>query len=408
MQPSLLLTALFLWSATTAGACPEDDELLCGDCHTTGKVDNPKAHSKYKDEQDVVYCSRVMRADPDAYGLDFLVCPKCKTPSAQESARRDFERQRKRRSDWLEEREKEVDQLVGHEMVHIRTKHFVIAWDIPKIKVNRRVLKPHDAAHLYAERAEELYEQILELHGINERRTAGTTHYLYVFEREKDAKNAGARLTTGGGSGRSSKYGNVSRFICWQDKSKFKKDEEFHQAFVHVVAHHIYNDVEVLRNWLNKRYGWVFVGLGHFWEIRNFGPPNTWCHREAGSGIVHWKGKGWEANVKKALQGDDHLTLADLIGRPAEDLSPKEHQFAWSYVDYLIWLDPTQLPRMIGHMKGPQLPDREAIKKAYDISIPQLQEGWEDFVRTEYAVRAKKGPQPREPKRRQVDADDGG
>lgn len=395
---SLVRSALCAVLGAALASAQEADDPLCGSCHTTGHIDNPRAMAKDSREAAVVYCSVAMDKDSKGLGLDWLVCEHCRAPAVQANAEREFEVLHGKRQKWLAERRKEVDELVGHPVDHLLTRHFTIAWDIPSIKVERRVVNRHEAMHLYAERMEALFQEIMELHGIDERRAPGNVHFLYLFEREKDARTAAATLTGSGSGARSSKYGKQSRMVTFLDKQRYKKDELFHQFLSHVVSHHIHNDVELMQNWLVERYGWVFEGLAHYVEIRNFGPPIAWCQREAGSDVVHWKSNGWEANVKRAVLAGEQTPLADLIGKQAEQLTAKEHQFAWSYIDYLMWLDPKKMPRLLGLMKGPQVADRDALEKVYSMSVPQFQAGWEQFVRDEYSPQKKDGPQPRAPK----------
>ncbi len=392
-----MLLAIPLVIAASALA-QEVGEHLCGDCHTTGRIDHTHSTEALAQEKGVLFCSAFMRSDREALGMDWVVCPRCRTPSVQAGAKVEFDAEFGRRKQWLAEREAEVDAPVGHTVEHIQTEHFVIAWDIPKFKIGRASLRPHDAMHVYVERMEELYRLILEIHGITERQVQRNVHYLYIFESQKDAQRVGDHLFGGiGPATRKSVIGNKSRFICFWKKDDFKKDEDFHQFLVHTVSHHIHNDVDRRKEWLMKRYGWVYEGLAHYLEIRGFGPPITWCGQESGS-FLHWKGKNWEVNVKRAVMEGGAPLFQEVITKAADSLSAMEHQFVWSYIDYLMWLDPKKMPPLLGLMKGPQLPTRDALKQAYDLSIGEFVEGWEEFVRTEYSLKPRAGPFVRPPK----------
>lgn len=392
---------LLLLSASSPSSGQDVGEALCGDCHTTGRIDHPHSASELEQEKDVEFCSVFMRSDPDALGMDWIVCPKCRTPSVQEAARAEFDREFERRRKWLTEREENVDKHAGHKVEHIRTRHFALSFDLPKVKVGRSTLRTHDAMHLYAQRLEELHAQMLAIHGITERNTAGLVHEVYVFENDLTSRNVGNHLITGGmGQGfRKSTYGKTSQHITSRNKKDFRKDEDFHQALVHSVSHLITNEVGILKTWLVKRYGWVNEGMAHWFEIRNFGPPNTWCNQEQG-GFVHWKGDSWEANVKKAVLAGDHVNFQDIVGKSAESLDSKEHQFAWSFVDYLMWLSPEKMVKFLTLLKGKQLPERDALREAYDITMGQFVDGWIEFVRTEYSMKPRKGPRELPPKGR--------
>lgn len=392
-----VLVSVLLGGGAAHGRCAGED--VCGDCSTTGKVEYDLRGAGVGIEEGIEYCSVAMESDSVALGLGWSVCARCKAPTEQARAQIEFDREFGKRKKWLDERREEVDKPIKKEVMHLKTKHFVIAWGIPKVKSKGRTYKQHEAMHLYADRVEEVYEQIMTLHGITDRRTAGTVHYLYFMESAKDSINLCPSLQMASGSGgRVSKYGKESRMVTHGQQEELRKDEDFHQFVAHIVSHHVHNDVEICQNWLMKRYGWVSEGLAHYIEIRFHGSPNTWCNQEVGTGIVHWKGDDWEANVKKAMSAGEGMSLAELFGKASDSLTPKEHTFSWAYIDYLMWLAPDKVPRMLREMKGPQLPDRDAIKKAFGISVGELQDGFDKFVSTEYSARPRKGPYERPPK----------
>lgn len=389
---------LLAWVGARAAA-QELGEPLCGDCQTTGRIHHEYNGKELELEAGATYCSVFMDREPDLLGLDWRVCPKCRTPSAQARARREFDEEYQLRAQWLKERREEVDKPAGASFEHIRTAHFQIAWDIPEIKVGRRVYRLHEAMHLYAERMEALYQQLLEIHGITERDVRSTVHRLYLVDRESTSRRVGNAVMDGGfaNSYRKSLIGPGSKLLCYRNSKDFPRDEDFHEFLVHTVSHHLHNEIDQCNQWLAVRYGWVYEGLAHYLEIRNFGTPITWCSRETG-GFQHWKGKNWEGNVKRAVIGGADPAFQDVIQKANDTLTPMEHQFAWSYIDYLMWLDPKKMPKLIGYMKGPQLPTRDALKKAYGLSIGQFVDGWKAFVLEEYSTKSVKGPRVRPPK----------
>lgn len=366
---------------------------LCGDCKTTGKIDSKFQQAKDPLEADCRYCSEFMKSDPVSLGLGWYVCPRCKAPAVQAAARAEFDNEFAARKKWLDERAAENDTLLKHEMVHVQTRHFTISWGVPSIKVDRRVLRAHEAAHLYAERAEKLFADLVELHGLNEGSMRLSMIYISIPESPKDEAILRQHRSNNAGL----VYGNPGLLIDWYNKTLLKKDEEYHQHFVHMLSHLIHFSMLDASHWMVERYGWMQEGLAHYCELRWFDNPNTWCYREA-SAQLNWSSKGWEANVKKALLTGEAPVFEEFMTKPSDALDAREHQFSWSYVDYLIWLDPKRLPKLIALMKGPQLPVRECLQQSYGLSIPAFIAGWEEFVRTQYSSTPKKGPQPREPR----------
>ena len=122
--------------------------------------------------------------------------------------------------------------------------------------------------------------------------------------------------------------------------------------------------------------------------IRDFGPPIAWCADEGGA-FSNWQGKTWEANVKKAVKAKQQPVFQEVIQKGASALTPMEHQFAWSYIDYLMWLKPEGMQTALALMTGPQKEVRDVLKEAF---------GWTEFVLTEYKSKARKGPSVRPPR----------
>ena len=379
-------------------------EPLCGRCHTTGRVEHPHKAKDLEREKDVLLCSAFMESDPEALGLDWIPCPEGKTPSVHAKAVRAFEAEMKRRREWLEARRAEVDERTRTECVHIETEHFLLSWDIPEIKVGRKVLRKHDAAHLYARRAEELYRTILELHDLDERYMMGTKIRLVMLESQRAARAVAPRMTDlpiRGGQ-KVSKIGpQKSCMVSWDDPEKIRgKDEYRHQFFVHSVSHHIYHDIRMgrqYRTWLFKRWGWLYEGLAFYLEQRLFGPPRTTCSQEGG-GFSQHREKSWEALVKRLVQSGDYPSFQDVIQKGADQLNDDERRLSWSYVDYLMWLDPKKMPRLVSACTNDEMPTRDALREVYGLTVGQFIDGWLEFVRSEYSTRNKKGPIVRPPR----------
>lgn len=394
----LLVGVLF---ATAPSRVEAADDPRCGDCHTTGRVahEHP-AFDRDSETEAIEFCSVSMELDPEALGLDWMPCPKCLAPSKKEAAEREWNGLMALRTKWLADR-REVDKLVGKPLMHVQTKHFVLAWDIPKIKIDRRVIRQHEAMHLYAERLETLYERIMELQGIDESAMLNTRFVVAMFESFKSAEKAAPVLTNN--SMRSGQKVNLighpkSACVSWDDPEKILGNDEYrYQFMVHAVSHNIWHTVREYKFWLFKDYGWVYEGLAYYMEAIQFGPPIVSCGQEQIE-EANWQGKSWEANVKKALIAKKYPSVLDVMAKSVSELTPMERQFAWSYIDFLMWENPGQMDEMLQYMMGDQIPTRDALKKAYDLTMGQFIDQWEAFVRSEYSTRPAKGPKFRAPK----------
>ena len=192
----------------------------------------------------------------------------------------------------------------------------------------------------------------------------------------------------------------TSILVSWDDASKIRKNDEWrHQFLVHALSHHIHNDVGEYTFWLFDDHGWLYEGLAHFHEIRQFGQVRVYCGQEQVDEVRHWRSPHWESNVKKAVMAGEEVAFPNVINRNVTSLSIKDRQFAWSYVDYLMWENPGKMDEFLTALKGPRLKTRDALKQAYGLTMGQLQDGWKEFVMAEYRVKPRKKPYERPPKR---------
>ncbi|MBI4881074.1 MAG: hypothetical protein HY812_15665 [Planctomycetes bacterium] len=388
-----LLGAVLCAPGAAAG---QQGEPLCGDCQGTGRLKHEHAAAELALEEGAIFCSVFLESDPEALGLDWVPCAKCRTPSLKAAAESEFAAALAPRRAWLEERRKTVDEAVMKKVDHVETAHFVIAFDIPKIAFGKRVLSRHEGMHLYARRMEELHRQILDLHGMTDADTNGVKHHLYLFESQKTAQLAAPRFANRPLSAgtKVSLLGIESHLVSWDDPSVITCDEERHQFLTHAVSHHVHDAVAGRQHWLFQRYGWVYEGLAHYMEVKNFGSPVTWCTAEAGE-FAHWQSRNWEANVKRAVAAGEEPAFQDILGKDVGSLSAMDHQFAWSYIDYLLWLDPKKMLPMLQLMTGPQPADRDCLQQAYGLTVGQFVEGWREYVREEYTLKPWQGPMTR-------------
>ncbi|MCA9771343.1 MAG: hypothetical protein KC466_02985 [Myxococcales bacterium] len=392
---AVVLAALLV--PTSLGA----DEPLCGACQTTGRIAHEHPAFDHENEtDDIEFCSVSMELDPEALGLDWVPCPKCLAPSKKEAAEREWNGLMELRKKWLADR-REVDTLTKTTLMHVQTKHFVLTWGIPKIKVGKRVLKEHEAMHLYAKRLEETYQRILDLCGIDESAMVSTRVRVFMFEGLREAQIAAPVYTNNPiSSGQKTNLIGApeSSLVSWDDPEKILNNDEYrHQFLVHAVSHNLWHLVREYTFWLFKEYGWVYEGLAYYMETTQFGTPLVSCGQEQIE-EPNWKGKCWESNVKKALIAGKEPSVLDVMAKSADQLSPMERQFAWSYIDYLMWENPGKMDDMIRVMKFDQKPTRDALKEAYGLSMGQFIDNWTAFVRSEYSSKPFKGPKERTPK----------
>jgi hypothetical protein len=397
--------ALLLFVVALAPASGQT-ERLCGNCETTGVVDLELTNRQFiefehGDTWKIEFCSEAIESDN--MGLDWMPCPRCKAPSKQAEAQARWDEIAAVNNAWLEER-RQMDALTkGKTIVHIETTHFVIAWDIPKITASdKKNYKAHEAAHLYARRMEAVYARYQELLDVVDVDHMRTKHHFYAFDKLRDAQAVGpvyAQMSSTTTARRAGGVEHESTVVMFRNKNMHPKDADFHRHWIHSMVHQLtsvhYNPYWFADGgkglsppWLADKYGWMDAGLAHWFETDFDGAATTYCMQEQDT-AKRWKGGDWESNVWKAVVAGDAPSFPEIISVPTQALSPRQHQFVWSWVDYLMSLDPKGMGAAVKMAKH-QKPIREILREAWGVSMLGFEERWAEWVRTEYDPKKKK------------------
>jgi len=371
-----------------AGPGRAQEDHPCGNCKTTGRIPVEFDKGLLEAEGAARYCSVLIADEHNNHGIDFLPCPKCKAPSLQAEAQAEYQRLLDDKMAWLKGR-REIDAFMDDrrlDLTHVSTAHFDLAWSVPKVKVDKRVLRQHEAAHLYADRLEEVYQQYLDqFHLTHEGKQNGVRHQFMIFELARHSTRAQPKYTGIGGSGASSGtklMGNISVFVTYWDKTKNRDDEEFHEYIVHNAVH-MFLAANDNYAWLGQRAGWVDAGFSHYFTVRIFGRARTHCYQEQDE-LADWEFDDWEPSVRGRVAAGEIPSFADVLGQHIETLDGTDHLFAWSWVQYLIdGHGPDKWMAFIAQLKR-KVPERDALKEVYGMTIFQFLEAWKEFVLDTY------------------------
>ncbi|MFT7462731.1 MAG: hypothetical protein ACI9EF_001073 [Pseudohongiellaceae bacterium] len=375
-------------------------EQLCGTCSTTGVVDleiGAKWLNEYErgDGWEVEYCSEAIAEDDMA--LDWRPCPRCKTPSMQASAQARWDAIYEKKHAWLKERQRMDKLATTNEVIHLETTHFVLAWDVPRIKTTKKKnYKAHEAAHLYARRMETFYRHYQNLLGVVDADHMRTKHHIYIFEKLRDAMKVGpayANMSSNTTARRSGGVDHESTLVMFFNKNVHPNDDDLYRHWLHSLTHQFtsvhYNPYwfetgqkGLSPPWLADKYGWMDAGLAHWFEIDFDGEASTHCSQEQDV-TARWKGGSWTKNVWKAVMAEDVPSFPRVIATPTQALSPQEHQFVWSWVDYLMEKDSTGMGKAI-KMAKMEAPAREILKECWGTSMLSFESAWAEWVRVEY------------------------
>jgi hypothetical protein len=383
----IILLFFVLAAGTVSLGFQHKDERLCPLCKTTGKVVNPFYEANQHLEEGIRFCSWSIEKDRKGRGIPWLPCDRCRRPDLKAKATAEFEKEAAIRLEWLSKR-REIDETLKmrQPLLHLETQHFKWAWNIPKFTVDKKVYRMHEALHLYAERMEEFYAEFQRIHRISDPNNCNSQHELYCFERQIAASKA-----CGLYGGQASPNGKVtwqghpehSTFVTWLNKSEMPSDGDFHRDMIHNVSHLLtaaYN-----RGWWLFAVGFAHEGSAHWWEMYYYKKATSYCFQENNS-MASWVSTKWEAKVKKALMAGKVPSFADMILKPTDGLDEKDHVYAWSYVDYLMHLDPHKAISFYDLLKQKK-PVREALLQVFDMSVLGFEEKWKVYVMENYSLK---------------------
>ena len=406
MPPYRLLGRLVILLVVCGNVTAQEaGERLCGYCKTSGKVP-VEVSKKYADDHDrgetweVLHCADAIEADDMA--MDWKPCARCKTPSVKKKAQQEWNAIEAANMAWLGER-RSVDEMLDSKFAHVETTHFIVSWNVPKISINRKSVKMHDAAHLYARRMEELYAKFQGLFGIEDRQNMRNKHWFYVLEKERQALEAGPVYAGLQGSGTVKRAGGASQesvAVMWRDKSEHPGDDDFHRHWIHSAVHQftsVFYDINWFKTgqkglsppWLNDKYGWLDAGLAHWFEMDFDQKCSTFCIREHDA-KARWRGGDWRKNIWKAVMAEEAASFPEVISKPTQALSAREHQFVWSWVDYLMARDASAMGKAL-KMTKMEASTRDILKECWGISTIGFESGWAEWVASEYAPSSKEG-----------------
>lgn len=404
----LATAALVALPARADDGEPRPGEPEWGGCFSTGKEEY-EIDPKYEiattggEDWEVIWSSALVE-EPNL-GLPWMVCRRNQDKELKAKAQAEWDKRKADGDAWLAERRR-IDEVTGMKpgkIAHVETTHFLIAWGVKRIKTaDKKSYNEWQAAHLYAARLEEMYSNYKTMFGIEDRNNMRNKHHVYVFEKLREARRAMPVYTGLIGDTTAKRAGGAKKqsvVVTFRDKSTYPSDDDFFRHLTHSMVHQftaVYYDVSwfepgqygLTPPWLNDKYGWLDAGLAHWFERRQAGNTDTYCIREQDT-TDRWKGPDWHKNVLKAVRSESWPSFAEVATKPTQALTAKEHQFAWSWIDFLLL---TQDQKNMGkaiRLAKEEYRAAEILKEAFGISIISFEQKWAEWVLVDYAEKAK-------------------
>lgn len=385
----LVIAALLAGSASPARAhvrphvcamaAQAPQKVECKKCASTGRQPCPE-HDKAECalEDDVLYCS-VIAGCAVCGGVGFVPCGECDNAPARAA---------------LEEKKAEIvarqvklsyiDTTMGRPIRKAESKHFVLVWEMDRLKVEKKWLEAHALTHLYLKRLETLYTDYCARMQITDKEFVEKLR-VFVWQFPQDHADGSLRFCRQSSKGGVKLMGNTPSYSVCGHKQNFQDEEKLHRNIVHCVTHLLLSAQNPVA-WIgNIKAGWVDEGLAHFFEDRYWEICDTYCFQEANTN-VDFKGGRFRLAVRKMVDEEKTPSVAEVFEQNSDTLTLPQHAVSFSYVEWLLNKDAAKFNELVKKLKA-KVPTRDALKQIYGMSVLDFDAQWKSWVRQTYPTK---------------------
>jgi hypothetical protein len=371
---------LALAGALLVTGSPEDD--TCKRCDSTGLLEcKTCAKDPCSESETLLFCSVRLTCKTCA-GIGRVDCKKCEIEPAE-----DLATQRDAGLEWLAGM-RAIDTFMQEDLRHAESEHFKLTYDIRRSLGVKGGETPHGGMHIYLERLEALFALfVADVSADPEKDFFGKTHVM-LWDKGPNQEKASLQYTHQPSDTQSKLMGAEPVVSIYYDKSHLHEEFELHQAVVHQVTHCLLSNVYDGIWPGNINGGWIDAGLAHYYEVSLFGSVRHYCYVE-GDTMRIFKFGVWEPSVRKAVDKDDAIPFLGVTSRHTTELTPEEHMYSWSYVDFLLKQHPGKFGPLAKSLKQKQS-TKDALQSSLELSPFAFEAAWKEFVKAEYSLKPKK------------------
>ena len=325
---------------------------------------------------------------------------------------------------WIETEHFEIGFALGSykvsqkEKARLRAELTELAKVLPNVKPKTKKLDPWLRLHLYAVRAEKLYDRFLQLVQIDDESvfpdgtkswdTTGTYwgEGPYLGQKGKfeililpseAAHVTYLRDNFGQSNKKSQRWNHVPRqsisVTIHERQASLKVDIAMHAHLAFNLGHNL---LDGFKFYAYDSPIWLREGIGHFME-REISPKYNTFDGGEGSVPEMTKKSKWRAEALKLVRSGKAPRMAEMVRfKNYGELELDHHFTTWSMVDFLATAHPKKFADLIkglkgitnaeGYSDGSDLParQRELFKSLWGWSLAQFDEAWAAWVLETY------------------------
>jgi hypothetical protein len=273
---------------------------------------------------------------------------------------------------------------MGRPLRKAESGHFVFVWEMDKFKIDKRIVSPHEALHVYIARMERLFADYLATLGTDEKQFQDKC-WVFVWYLPEDHKQGALRFCGSDSEGGVKLMGLHPRYSVCGWKKDFATDEQLHRNVVHSVTHLLLGHQNPI-TWIgNMKGGWADEGLAHWFEDRVSGICDNYCFQEANTNVDFEKGH-YRFGIRKMVAKKDEPPIAEVTQKNVNTLTVPMNAVVFSYVDYLLTLGGEKFSKLVKELKA-KVSTGEALKKVYGMSLIEMEAQWKAWVLRTYPTR---------------------
>jgi len=288
---------------------------------------------------------------------------------------------------------------------------------LPRVKKKPKEMDPWLTLHLYAQRLEELYAEIAELFGFEEKPSpepgdpdaapflgSRGKFVVILFEQSANLARYTARYA---GEARESSfrylYSDVgSMLLATSRESAITATDEDTTFYCSVTANTLRNLIDGYGGYKHRLPYWWTEGLAH-WYVRRIEPRSFSPTTAKDQKLDYRKDHEWEKNVLARVKARYFKPGSELLViRDPNEMDYYDHVMAWSRVDYLLSLGNegvatymrimNEIPSKQGIAEKEILAYQErALKEAWNVDPDSLDAQWSKWVLKTYRKRDSSG-----------------
>lgn len=365
--------------ASAAPAPAGQDAPTCKKCQSTGRL--PCTEHGKDDcalEDAVVFCGVIADCAVCA-GVGFTPCPDCK--NEPERAKLD---EKKASIAARKVALAYIDTTMGRPIRKAESQHFVLVWEMDRLKVEKKWLEAHELLHLYLKRLEALYADYCARMQITDREFVEKFR-VFVWQMPQDHHDGGLRFCKQSAKGGVKLMGQTPSYSVCGNKQNFQDEEKLHRNIVHSVTHLILSAQRPVA-WIgNIKAGWLDEGLAHFFEDRYWDVCDTYCFQEANTN-VDFKGGRFRLAVRKMVDEGKFPPTPEVFEQNVDTLTLPMHATSFSYVEFLLNKDAAKFNELVKKLKA-KVPTRDALKQTYGFSVMEFENQWKSWVVQTYPTK---------------------